>query len=402
MTSFVVDCSLLGYINRRLGAARGDLFPKSTPDSGAMLRRFVSWIQPVFFVLAVVAIGWFLASQWPTLRTYPWRLHWGWLLATVFFSLASWGVEIAIWRHLLLALGGNLPYGAAARIWFLGAIVRYIPGSVWQPLSMTLHCRRRGVTPEVTLTSLILFQVVMLLATAPILVVYFLWIDTKSLAAQFVAYLPPVLLWSLLLPVLLFLLRPQWLVQVINWGLARMNRPQLGMQLSSVMLLTLTLVAIFDWLLWGALFASFTFAVAGEGLLTGGTTEATSALALTPLLVASYPIANLVGFLSIIAPGGFGAREGAFYLLLTPQIAGSVVAVIALGARVWGVLSELLMALISAPLERASLARDVDDQRSPTTNMDTAIMDTSIMDNVRLPDRTMAADVAAKVPRETT
>jgi glycosyltransferase 2 family protein len=311
-----------------------------------MLRRLFRWLQPAAFILSLFAIGWFLAIQWPTLRNYPWRLDWGWLLATCLLTLASWAIEIAIWRHLLFTLGGKLPYWVAVRLWFLSAVVRYLPGSIWQPLSLTLHSRRHGVSPEATITSLILFQVITLLAIAPIFVIYFLWIDTKSLAAQFVAEFPPTLIWAVLLPLVLFLLRPQWLLALLNWALARIGRPPLDTQLTSRALLTLIFVAWVDWILWGGVFAAFTFAVAGAGV-TGGTE-------LALLLITSFPIASAIGFLSVITPSGFGVREGAMYLLLTPQIAGGVVTVIALAVRVWGVLSELLMALISTPFEHAS------------------------------------------------
>ena len=323
-----------------------------------MLRRLVQWLQPIFLLLAIVTIGWFLVNQWPTLRSYPWRIHWGWVLATCAITLASWAVEIAVWRYLLAALGGHLPYWTAARIWFLSAIVRYIPGNVWQPLSLTLYSRRHGVAPEASLTSIVLFQVVMLLAIAPILVAYFLWIDTKSLAAQFVANVPPTLLWVALLPVIAFLVRPQWLVHLLNWALSRMKRPPLALQLTSTRLLTLLLVGLFNWLLWGGVFAAFTYAVAGDGLHGSGlANNPVDTASITPLLIASYPIANVIGLLSFITPSGFGVREGAFYLLLTPQIAGSVVTVIALGVRVWGVVNELLFALISLPFERAATAK---------------------------------------------
>ena len=311
----------------------------------------------------MVAIGWFLVKQWPTLRNYPWRLHWGWFFATCIVTLASWSVEIAVWRHLLALLGGNLSYWTATRIWLLSAIVRYIPGNVWQPLSLTLYSRRHGVAPEASLTSIVLFQVIMLLATVPILVVYFVWIDTKSLAAQFVANVPSSLLWLALIPIIAFLLRPQWLMQLLNWALARMKRPPLAVQLTSTRLLALLVIGILNWLLWGMVFAAFTFAVAGAGLNGLGSdgsnlaVNAADAWAMTPLLIASYPIANVIGLLSFITPSGFGVREGAFYLLLTPQIAGSVVTVIALGVRVWGVVTEVLLALISLPFERAATAR---------------------------------------------
>jgi uncharacterized membrane protein YbhN (UPF0104 family) len=314
-----------------------------------MLRRLVHWLQPIFLLLALVAIGWFLAQQWPALRTYPWRLNWSWLLLTALLTVASWAVEIAIWWRLLAALGGQLSYWTAVRIWFLSAIVRYIPGNIWQPLSLTLYCRRHGVAPEASLTSIALYQVVILLAIVPIFVVYFAWIDTRSLAAQLVAYFPRASLWVTLIPVVAFVLRPTWLERLLNWALARLHRPPLPIHITTSMLLTLTLAALADWLLWGAVFAAFTFAFAGSSVQG-------SEVALAPLLIASYPIATIVGLLSFITPSGFGVREGAFYLLLSPYIAGSVVTVLAIGLRVWGIVSELVAALISLPFERASMA----------------------------------------------
>ncbi len=337
----MVDCT---HLAPRRGRWRR--VPHSLSKPEFMLRRLVGWLQPVVLLLSIIAIGWFLSSQWPVLRSYPWRLDGSWFAAAILLTLAGWGLEIEIWRHLLLSLGGKLPYQVAARNWFLSAVVRYIPGNIWQPLSLTLYSRRYGVAPEVTITSLVLFQVITLLAIAPILVIYFLWIDTRSLAAQFIAQLPPGLIWIALLPMVAFLLRPQWLVALLNWTLARLKRPPLAASLTSPMLLTMILMTALDWLIWGGAFAALTFALAGDGVAERAT--------FAPLLIASYPIAYVIGFLSLITPSGFGVREGAMFLLLTPQIDGGVVTVIALAMRVWTTLGELVMALISAPFEHAS------------------------------------------------
>ena len=103
------------------------------------MRRVLKWLQPALLVAAAVFIALFLRSQWGELRAHPWALNAGWLTLSAALMLASWAVEIAIWRGLLIDLGGRLGFVAAARIWFLSAIVRYIPGNVWQPLSMTLQ-----------------------------------------------------------------------------------------------------------------------------------------------------------------------------------------------------------------------------------------------------------------------
>jgi glycosyltransferase 2 family protein len=314
-----------------------------------MLRRLFRWLQPAFLIVAILVIGWFLANQWPLLRSYPWRLDWGWLVATFVLTLTSWGLEIAIWRYLLATLGASLDYSSAARIWFLSAIVRYIPGNVWQPLSMTLYNRRHGIAPETTLTSIVLFQVVSMLAIVPILIAYFLWIDSQSVVAHLVNQLPRVLIWGGMIPVLLFLWRPQWMVHLLNRGLIRLKRPPLALALTSRRLLWLVLLALLNWLLWGSVFAALAFGIAGNAF--GANAH------IAPLLVTAFPIASIVGLLSLFAPSGFGVREGVFFLLLTPQIAGSVVTVIALGVRVWGIANELLLALISAPFENAFVAK---------------------------------------------
>ena len=337
---------LLGYTIWVHGAAESAVMPMPKPKPESMLRRLVRWLQPIFLILSVIAIGWFLSNQWPTLRSYPWRLDWGWLLATCVLTLASWGVEIAIWQHLLAALGGKLPYWVAARIWFLSAVVRYVPGNVWQPLSLTLYSRRHGVAPEATITSLVLFQVIILLAIAPILVIYFLWIDTKSLAAQFVAQFPAGLIWVALVPVLAFLNPPPMAGKITQLGIRALATP------------TACHAAYEQNAPYAYSWSLLSIGCCGEASLPPSPLPSLVILwqmarAITPLLVASYPIANVIGWLSLITPSGFGVREGAFYLLLTPQIAGSVVTVIALGIRVWGIVNELVFALISLPFEQA-------------------------------------------------
>lgn len=322
-----------------------------------MFSRLFRRLQPLVLCLAVLAIAWFLRSHWATLAAYPWRLDAGWLAAASGLLLLAWALEVAIWRHLLYLVGGRLGYLQAIRIWFLSAVVRYIPGNIWQPLSMTLYCRRYAIAPEVTLTSVALFQAVVLLAVVPIFAVYLVWDKSNSLAAQMLSAIPPMLIGFLFLPVLVFVMRPQWLTALLNWGLVRLRRAPLQARLTSPTLLGLVAVATVDWLLWGATFAAFAFGVSGV--------DAAERAALAPLMVVAYPIAYAAGFLSLITPSGFGVREGALYLLLTPPLDGAVVTVVALAMRVWTTIGELLLALLSAPFERASSSSSSSSSAAP-------------------------------------
>ncbi|MEZ4657655.1 MAG: lysylphosphatidylglycerol synthase domain-containing protein [Caldilineaceae bacterium] len=305
-----------------------------------MQKRLLRYIQPLMVGLAVIFILYLLSAQWGQLRNQPWRLHAGWLAISTAFLLASWALEIAVWRYLLHLLGGHVPYWPAARVWFLSAIVRYVPGNIWQPLSMTLRCRQYGVAPETTLTSVVLYQVVILLAAAPIAGVYFFTTGNYGLITEALGEIAPWLAGLSLLPVLVFLWRPGWLIGILNWALRRIGRPVTVRSLTSTNLVIALLLACADWMLWGASFAAITFALAEYSV--------TQMQTLLPHLLASYAIAYAVGFISFITPSGFGVREGAFYVLLAPLLGGGPVTIAALAMRIWTTLGEIVMAGVSA------------------------------------------------------
>ena len=298
--------------------------------------RIIQRLQPLFLALALLFIVLLLRSQWAELSRHTWRLNPLWLSASALFLLASWALEIQIWRQLLAVVGAKLPYWPAVRIWFLSAILRYVPGNIWQPLSMTLQCQRRGIAPEATLTSVAFYQILVLLAASPIAALYFGMTGNWGLLTGVLQAWTPWLVAVGLVPVVAFVLRPSWLIDVVNWLLARLNRPGLRAGLTHANAAWVLALAILDWLLWGACFATLTFA------LQDYTTA--EMLQLAPHLVAAYAIAYAIGFVSLITPSGLGVREGALYLLLAPLLGGGVVTIAAIAMRLWITLGELLAA----------------------------------------------------------
>ncbi len=171
--------------------------------------RFFRLLQPIMVVAALLFMALLLAWQWRDLREYQWTLRPGWLLLSALLLLASWAMEIGIWRHLLRLVGATLPFAPAVRIWFISAVVRYIPGNIWQPLSMSLQCLRWHVPVEATLTSVALYQAVILLAVAPWTAVYLAVTGNLGLLARYLAGATPWLIGVAALPALLFLIRPR-------------------------------------------------------------------------------------------------------------------------------------------------------------------------------------------------
>jgi len=317
-----------------------------------MWKRLLLRAQPLFLLLAIIFVALLLRNQWDTLRAYTWQLHGGWLALSALFMLISWGMEVIIWRRLLRLVGGWLPFAPAVRIWFLSAVVRYIPGNIWQPLSMTLYCQRYGIRPETSFTSAALYQIVNLLAATPIAALYFLASNNWGLLTNVLSGFASWLIGLGLLPVVIFVAKPGWLIDLINWLLHKIGRQALATQLSSFELLRLLLLGVLNWLWWGASFAALTFAL--------GDYTTTQLLDLTPHLVAIYAIAYAIGFVSFITPSGFGVREGAFYLLLVPLLDGGVVTVAALAMRFWTMAGEVILAGLSALADRVWPAPTVD------------------------------------------
>lgn len=305
---------------------------RMTKAGGQVLRV----LQPLFLLVAAGFIVYLLAGHWRELRTYPWRLHWGWFGLANALLLVTWIMEVWIWQILLARLGGNLPLVSALRVWFLSAIVRYVPGNVWQPLSLTYMTHRHGVRPETTMASVVLYQIITLLGTLPIATLYLL-LEPEDKIRPVLGTIPrwlPMLL--ALAPLLIFVVNPMWLFHLLNWLLRKVRRAPLAGTLTRGGLFLALVLTVGNWLLWGGTFAALSFSL---GNYTPGQVQE-----LVLHLVAIYPVAYAIGFISFFTPSGFGVREGALILFLAPFMPTAVATVLALAMRVWTMAGELILA----------------------------------------------------------
>lgn len=300
------------------------------------MMRWLHRLQPVFLVVALLFLGALIYGQWDNLRSLPWEFSPAWLALSAGFLALAWLVEILLWLRILRVMDAGMPLWSATRTWFLSAIVRYIPGNIWQPMSITIYSQERGVPYPVTLMSLLLFQVTIILAVAPIAALYFIATGNWGLLTGYLSWAAPWLIALGLTPLVIFLVRPDWLIGMINWVLTRVARKQFAAHLTRMNLLGLLGIALLDWLLWGSAFAALSFGVQSY--------SAAEVIRLTPHLVAAYPIAYAIGFISFITPSGIGVREGAFYLLLAPIAGAGAATMLGLAMRVWTTLGELVAA----------------------------------------------------------
>ncbi len=268
-----------------------------------------------FAVVATVLAVWAITSRWDAVVAALGRLDVRYLLAALAATLANTALTGMAWRALLIDLGSRLPLPAAARVFFVGQIGKYVPGSVWPVVVQAELARDHGVPRRRTAAATV---TMILLSTATGLLVV--------LAST--PFVPQVAEsgfgWALVLVVpLLVVLHPR----VLGPGLNRLLGMIGGEPLDTLPTLRGTVVATL-WALAAWVTAGlqvWLLAVSLGAPMTG------HAYALS---LGGYALAWAVGLIVVIAPAGAGAREVALAAALASVLDGGAVLVVVLLSRV--------------------------------------------------------------------
>ncbi len=290
-----------------------------------------SWRGAFSAIFVVAAFGFlaaFVVRNLEQLRDFPWTPRPALLVLSVIVNVGALAWGVGVWKLLLRYVGVRIRFPVLARIWFLSALGRYIPGKVWQFVGAAHLGAGVGLEPVVAVTSLAVhtgFFVVGALLAA----VYFLPAavgDVGGLDLRLLQWIAPLLLLTV---------HPA----VIARGLSLLHRlarrpvsAWRGSWGDGLLLLALAVVA---WVLNGA--ALFLFL---SGLVPLERSAAAS-------MVGINALSFLVGLAVFFAPAGLGAKEGALAVLLGmvgPPAA--VAALLAVAARLWSVVSEVTPALV--------------------------------------------------------
>lgn len=334
---------------RRRDDAGGETRGGSEEPGGA--RR---WAIRVGQLLLTVAVTWFildrvgitgadfaeLGVRW--LRPEPAMLG----LASVVF-LAALLLSAAFWGRMVRELGGpRISFPRAATVYFASNLGRYIPGKVWQLAGLAYLARREGVSTATATAAAVLVQAVSL-AGATVVGAWAL-AATPGVAGGWGPWAAAALLLIVAvttLPSVFDRLLAVWFRLAGRMGSAgnpeggsppeeksaggapgtdrRVRSPSFGIRW----------VALFgaNWLLYAG---SFWLLARSFGI------DATF-LALAPAFAAAY----VLGYVMVFAPAGIGVREGFLVAFLQPSVGGAAAAALAVVARFWMTLLELLPAL---------------------------------------------------------
>ena len=270
--------------------------------------------------LAFIAV--LLARQWGEVPPLLGRLSLPAVVAAAAAVLGGLFATFLSWRAVLADLGAPLPLAGAMRIFFLGQLGKYLPGSIWPALAQMELGRDYRVPQRASGAALL---VTLLLSVGSGLMVC---IPTLPLLGEeaWDTYW-----WTLaVLPLAIVAATPPVLNRLLGVALRLARRAPLPTPLSPAGILRATGWSLVSWLLFGVQVWVLALRLgAGGGPL---------------LLVQSagaFAGAWCIGFLLVVAPAGAGVREAALILLLGAATSRPQATVISVVSRLLFVVADL-------------------------------------------------------------
>jgi len=245
-------------------------------------------------------------------------------------------LTMQVWRSLLTAAGSKLPTRAASRIFFIGQLGKYVPGSVWPVLTQMELGRTYKVPRQRSATVAMLSMMIGLTSGLLATLIGLPFLSGGSARTYWWAFL--------FIPVLLVCLHPRVLNPVIAFGLRLMRKPAPETPLTGRAIATAIVVNVASWFCYGLQIWVMT---ARLGVHGGDTLLAA---------VGAYALAWCVGFLFVLAPAGAGIREVILIAELSSMtgIGSGAATAIALVSRGVTVLGDLAGAGVAALLGRGT------------------------------------------------
>jgi glycosyltransferase 2 family protein len=294
------------------------------PSSHGARDRLITIARPAVAVLVLLAIAYAVSSQWSGVHHALHSLAWPSVVLSLLACMAGAVTSLMAWRAMLAAEGHPLSPIAAGRIFFVGQLGKYLPGSVFS-IVLQMELGKRAGVPRARAFTTSLAWVGLSLSTGlcvgmvgfPVIASahhHDVWLLLVVLPFAVVASLPPVL--TRLVNLLLRIMRKSPLPQPLTWR--------------GVGHACLWLVA--TWLLLGLHLWLLANALGAPGW--GGITRCIGGMAL----------AITAGVLFVVVPSGAGVREAIIVAALAPVMSAGEALGIAVVSRGLFITSDILTA----------------------------------------------------------
>lgn len=288
------------------------------------------WLKIAVVVIAVGIGAYEIDKEWNQVHHALGRIG---LLASFEALLALLVMQYATlrqWQALLAGLGSPLRTTTASRIFFIGQLGKYIPGSLW-PILTQMELGARAKVPRERSAGASILTMIVSLATGLLV---------AAATLPFARYAAGYAWVFILVPVILACLYPKVLNPLLNKLFKLTRRPGLDQPVTLTMLLRALAWSLLAWIANGAqvwVLADNLGAPVGRTVL---------------IALGGYAFAWCVGFVIVFAPAGAGARDALLIVALGPLVGHNPAFAVALVSRAVNTVSDLLVAGYAAATRR--------------------------------------------------
>ena len=293
------------------------------------LRRIAPY---VFIALAGAAAVYAIGKNRAELAVVLGQLQPLAVVASLLFGMLGTGASFLLWRQLLLGLGVDPPRASSFRVFFVGQLGKYLPGSVWPVVAQMEYGKKTGIARRTILAANAL-TLALSLAVGLVLAAALLPLTSASALRTFG--------WSFLfLPFLLALLHPRTIPGLLDWLFERFGRPPLGQRLTWSAMWRAAGWALLSWVLLGLHLYALT---SGLGVTGPRILAAT---------IGGFALAASVGILVVPAPAGAGIRDVVLIATLGVSMTGAQALGVGLASRALLIVVDLLMTALALLVSR--------------------------------------------------
>ncbi|MDF5751180.1 lysylphosphatidylglycerol synthase domain-containing protein [Spongiactinospora sp. TRM90649] len=293
--------------------------------------------RAVFLVIALGFGVWAVGREWDAVVAGFAELSWVSVALSLAAVLAALGGGMLTWRALLADLGSPLPVRQAAKVFFVGQLGKYIPGSLWPVLAQMEMGRDLGVPRSRSAAAFFL--------TLPVQMASGLLVAAVTLLAAGPASIGPYSWALLLVPVLAVLLEPRVINALIGFGLRSLRREPLERPLTRRGMLTALGWALSGWIAYGLHLAA---------ILADAGVSGVSGPRLAVFAVGAFALSWCLGIMTFVVPAGAGVRELAMVAVLSPVLPSGAAIAVALTSRIVLIAGDLVCAGTAALAARST------------------------------------------------
>ena len=290
-------------------------------------KRVMKWILQA---LLIAVIFYFLARNlyvnWNKIVEYDWNINYYFLASSLVLSIVGAFLIALGWDLILRVVGGRLGYKRALKIFFITDLAKYVPGKVWTMVGKVYLCTKEGIPIAKTSASVVIQPLIQVISGVLMFLVSLpFWTKTNDFINKLYLFFP-------LIPIGLVLLHPAIMTKLLNFVLTRLKQKPIELNTKYKDILLILLLWCGLWTLSGITYYFLIISVQSFPV------------SWLPVTIGIFSIAGVSQFLT---PSGIGVLEGVLTVLLSLYLPVPIAILIALLARVWKTVTELICVAIT-------------------------------------------------------